>query len=197
MYKKLIKADNPQIFFKHELGALIEDNSNYTHYKTQYFTFLDENDKFADKVLYVPYDVNDKYYWGDKICVMKRCVEEHYSQSIIDCCRKEHKKYGTKQYEWHLVKYPCVINPEKGECVFIANHEMDYVYVYDNLIYVSNHFGHEKKILDMNGKLICGGYIDMFVTRTHLIVKYKHDYKNNIDCVVCINRKTCEIENEY
>ena len=92
MYKKLIKADNPQIFFKHELGALIDDHSNCAHYKTQYFTFLDENDKFADKVLYVPYDVNDKYYWGDKICVMKRCVEEHYSQSIIDSCRKEHKK---------------------------------------------------------------------------------------------------------
>ena len=74
---------------------------------------------------------------------------------------------------------------------------MDYVYVYDNLIYVVNHFGPEKKILDMNGKLICSGYIDMFVTHTHLIVKYNHDYKNNIDCVVCINRKTCEIENEY
>lgn len=197
MYKKLIKVDNPQIFFKHELGELIGDNSNYTHHKTSYFTFLNENNKLADKAVYVPYDVNDKYYWGDTICVMKRCEEERYSQSIIDSCRKDYKKHGIKQYEWHLIKKPAVINVISGECVFVAEHEMDYVYAYGNLIYCSSHFGSHKKILDRHGVVLADNIQEMFDTKTHLIVKTNHDYRSNLDEVICINKLTGNIDNKF
>ena len=197
MYKKLINVDNPQIFFKHELGELIGKHTNYTNHKMPYFTFLDENDKFADKVLYIPYELDNYRYWGDTICVMKRCEEERYSQSIIDSSRKNHKKNGTKQYEWHLVKKPAVINAISGECVFIAEHEMDYVYTYGNLIYWSSHFGGYKKILDRHGMVLADNIKDMFDTKTHLIVHTKHDYKTNLDEVICINKLTGNIDNKY
>ena len=197
MYKKLIKVDNPQIFFKHELGELIGKHPNYINHKTTYFTFLDENNKLADKVLYVPYELDINNYWGDTICVMKRCEEERYSQSIIDSCRKDYKKHGIKQYEWHLVKKPAVINVISGECVFVGEHEMDYVYAYGNLIYCSSHFGNHKKILDRHGVVLADNIQEMFDTKTHLIVKTNHDYKTRLDNVICINKLTGSIDNKF
>lgn len=198
MYKKLIKVDNPQIFFKHELDALSDKyQKNVKIYVSNYFTFLDENDKLADKVLYVPYELDNNRYWGDTICVMKRCEEERYSQSIIDSCRKDFKKHGIKQHEWHLVKKPAVINVISGECVFVGEHEMDYVYVYGNLIYWCSHFGSHKKILDRHGMVLADNIQDMFDTKTHLIVKTNHDYRANLDEVICINKLTGSIDNKF
>ena len=197
MYKKLIKVDNPQIFFKHELGALSNEYQKHQNYVTNYFTFLDENDKFVDKVLYVPYELDNNCYWGDTICVMKRCEEERYSQKIIDSCKKDHKRYGMKLYEWHLVKKPVVINAISGECVFVAEHEMDYVYVYRNLIYWSSYFGGHKKILDRHGVVLADNIKDMLDTKTHLIVHTNHDYRTNLDEVICINKLTGNIDNKF
>ena len=129
---------------------------------------------------------------------MKRCEEERYSQSVIDSCRANHKKYGTKQYEWHLVKRPVVINTVTGECVFAAKRDMDYVYVYDNLIYYSAHYGDGgKQILNCLGNVIVDNIQDMFETKTHLIVKKNHDYSTGIDTVICINKLTGNIDKEY
>lgn len=197
MYKKLIKVDNPQIFFKHELDALSDKYQKNVKQNVKYFTFLDENDKLADKVLYVPCELDINRYWGDTICVMKRCEEERYSQSIIDSCRKNYKKHGIKQYEWHLVKKPAVINVISGECVFVGEHEMDYVYAYGNLIYWSSHFGGHKKILDRHGNVLADNIQDMFDTKTHLIVHTNHDYRTNIDEVICINKLTGSIDNKF
>lgn len=194
MYKKLIKVDNPQIFFKHELDAL---SDKYKTNVTNYFTFLNEKNKLADKVLYIPCELDYKPYWGDTICVMKRCEEERYSQSIIDSSRKNYKKRGIKQYEWHLVKKPAVINVISGECVFVAEHEMDYVYAYGNLIYYSSHYGDHKKILDRHGNVLADNIRDMFDTKTHLIVHTNHYYIANIDEVICINKLTGSIDNKF
>ena len=111
MYQKLIKVDTPRIFFKHELEQLSDQyaRSYRPGYKPKYFTFLDKDGKLADKVLYEPYDnLDDRKYYGNQICVMKRCEEERYSQSVIDSCRQHYKKTGFTQYEWHLVKKPSV-----------------------------------------------------------------------------------------
>lgn len=197
MYKKLIKVDNPQIFFKHELGALSDEYQKHQKYVINYFTFLDENDRFADKVLYIPYELDNNSYWGENICVMKRCEEERYSQSIIDSCRKDHKKYGTKQYEYHLVKKPAVINTVTGECVFVAEKEMDYVYVYGNLIYYSSYFSSNKKILNWHGEVIADNIREVLYTKTHLIVNIEHDYRTGIDNVICINKLTGNIDNKF
>ena len=198
MYKKLFKVDNPQVFFEHELGALVDKyKKNVSDFNVSYFTFLDENDKFADKVLYIPYELDNYRYWGDTICVMKRCEEERYSQSIIDSCRKDYKKKDIKQYEWHLVKKPAVINVISGECVFVAEYEMDYVYVYGNLIYWSSHFGNHKNILDRHGMVLADNIKDIFDTKTHLIVNTNHDYRTNLDEVICINKLTGNIDSKY
>lgn len=200
MYQKLVKVNVPRIFFKHELEQLSEPycRAYRPGYIPQYFTFIDENGEFADKVLYEPYGLNDKHIWGINICVMKRCEEERYSQSIIDSCRKHHKEHGTKQYEWHLVKRPVVINTVTGECVFAAKRDMDYVYVYDNLIYYSAHYGDGgKQILNWLGDVIVDNIQDMFETKTHLIVKKNHDYSTGIDTVICINKLTGNIDKEY
>lgn len=200
MYSKLVKVNTPQVFFKHELEQLSEQycRSYRNGYTPKYFTFLDKNGKLTDKVLYEPYDdLNDKNYYGENICVMKRCEEERYSQSIIDHCRKDYKKNGIKQYEWHLVKKPSVINTVTGECVFIAEHEMDYVYVYDNVIYYSSHFGGKKKILNWLGNIITDNVQEIFDTKTHLIVKTEHDYKSRLDKVICINKLTGNIDNKF
>lgn len=200
MYQKLIKVDTPRIFFKHELEQLSDQyaRSYRPGYVPKYFTFIDENGKLADKVLYEPYDnLDDRKYYGNQICVMKRCEEERYSQSIIDSCRKDYKKHGIKQYEWHLVKKPAVINVISGECVFVGEHEMDYVYAYGNLIYCSSHFGNHKKILDRHGVVLADNIQEMFDTKTHLIVKTNHDYKTRLDNVICINKLTGSIDNKF
>ena len=198
MYKKLIKVDNPQVFFKHELAAFVDKfQKNVSYFNVSYFTFLDENNKLADKVLYIPYELDNNHYWGDTICVMKRCEEERYSQSIIDSCRKDFKKHGIKQHEWHLVKKPAVINVISGECVFVGEHEMDYVYAYGNLIYCCSHVGSHKKILDRHGMVLADNIRDMFDTKTHLIVNINHDYRLNIDEVICINKLTGSIDNKF
>lgn len=200
MYHKLIKVDTPQIFFKHELGQLSNHYAQSFHHghKPKYFTFLDKDGKLTDKVLYEPYDnLNDRKYYGNQICVMKRCEEERYSQSVIDSCSKDYKKRGIKQYEWHMTKKPAVINTVCGECVFIAEHEMDYVYVYENVIYYCSHFGGKKKILDWLGHPIVENFNEMFETKTHLIIKKEHDYKTGLDVVVCVNKLTGNIDNQY
>ena len=194
MYKKIVKVDNPQIFFKHEIDAL---SDKYKANVTNYFTFLDENDKLADNVLYIPYELHNNRYWGDTICVMKRCEEERYSQKIIDSCHKDYKKRGIKQYEWYLTKKPSVINVISGECVFIAENEMDYVYVYGNLIYWSSRFGVNKKILDRHGMVLADNIKDIFDTKTHLIVHTNHDYRTHLDEVICINKLTGNIDNKF
>ena len=194
MYKKIIKVDNPQIFFKHELDTL---SDKYKANVINYFTFLDENDKLADNVLYIPYELHNNRYCGDTICVMKRCEEGRYSQKIIDSCRKDYKKRGIKQYEWYLTKKPSVINVISGECVFIAENEMDYVYVYGNLIYWSSRFGVNKKILDRHGIVLADNIKDIFDTKTHMIVHTNHDYRTNLDEVICINKLTGNIDNKF
>ena len=199
MYKKLIRVHTPRVFFKHDIEQLSDQyqRSYRNGYSPKFFTFLDENGKYADKVLYEPYELEIKDYWGKNICVMKRCEEERYSQSILDSCRKDHKKYGTKQYEYHLVKKPAVINTVTGECIFVAEREMDYVYVYDNIIYYSSHYSSKKKILNWLGEVIVDDFKDMFETKTHLIVKTDHDYKTRLDTVVCINKLTGNIDNKF
>lgn len=201
MYEKLIQVKTPRIFFKHELDELTDSKLRGVGYREgyipKYFTFVDKNNKLTDKVLYVPYDLNEKNRWGDTICVMKRCEEERYSQHIIDSCKEHYKKTGYKQYEWHLVKKPAVINVISGECVFIAKDEMDYVYVYDNLIYYSPHLGSDKKIFDRHGMLLADNVSEILNTKTHLIAKINHDYRTDIDTVVCINKLTGNIDNKF
>lgn len=192
MYKKLIKVDNPQIFFKHEIDAL---SDKYKANVTNYFTFLDENGKLADNVLYIPYELHNNRYWGDTICVMKRCEEEHYSQKNIDSCPKDCKKQCINK--WYLTKKPSVINVISGECVFIAENEMDYIYVYGNLIYYNSRFEVNKKILDRHGMILADNIKDILDTKTHLIVHTNHDYRTYLDEVICINKITGNIDNKF
>ena len=199
MYSQIKKIDTPQIFFKYEL-----DGMDWRSSSGKFFAFYDENGKLADKQLFVPYDLNDKNAWGDKIFSIKLAVEERYSQSIIDSCRKDHKRYDTKQHEWHLVCYPCVINTELGKIVYQSDDSFnEHVYIYDNLICICKN-STWVKVLDSEGNVLWdkGGtygssYQHLINTKDRVILVTSHDYKENIDKVHIFNKQKGTIETIY
>lgn len=199
MYSEIIKVNNPQVFFQHEL-----DGIEWRQGHRNFWAFKDENGRFADKRLFIPYDLNDKNAWGDKIFSIQLAVEERYSQSIIDSCRKEHKRYGTKQYEWHLVTYPCVINTELGKIVYQStDHYNEHIYIYENLICICNH-STWVKVLNMNGEVLWdkgssygSSYQHLMNTNDYVLLVTNHDYKKNTDQVTVFGKKTGTIQLVY
>ena len=75
--------------------------------------------------------------------------------------------------------------------------EHDYEFVYGNLIYYSPRFVVNKKILDRHGMVLADNIKDIFDTKTHLIVHTNHDYRTNLDEVICINKLTGNIDNKF
>ena len=71
------------------------------------------------------------------------------------------------------------------------------MYVYDNLIYYIPHLGSNKKIFDRHGMLLADNVSEILKTKTHLIAKINHDYRTDIDTVVCINKLTGNIDNKF
>ena len=129
-------------------------------------------------------------------------IEERYSQSIIDSCREEHKRWGTKSYEWHYVTVDVAINAETGEEIYTVTNKyynQFHLYAYGNLI-IETSGNSRHKIINKNGDIFWDGdtgYSDFYVTKNHVVIKANHNYQTNLDTVLVFDKLTGEKVAEY
>lgn len=151
------KINCPRVFFKHELDNMRKHDIRNKN--SNFFVIVDENGKMIRKQLYTIYH---SVYKSDNLIVINKCVEKKYSNTVIQSSREWVKKQGMRpeqHYEYHYENIPVVIDKNTGNEVVCGEYG-DYVYVYDNLIIVSQNSN--ATLYDMNGTTLMEGSFNSF-----------------------------------
>lgn len=151
------KVDCPRVFFKHDLDNLRKNDIRNKN--SNFFVIVDESDKMIRKQLYTTYH---SVYESENLIVINKCVEKKYSNTVINASKRWVKEHGMRpdqHYEYHYENIPVVIDKNTGKEVVEGKYG-DYVYVYDNLIMVSQNS--DATLYDMNGKALMNGSYNSF-----------------------------------
>jgi len=178
------KIDHPRVFFKHDLDNLRKNDIRNKN--SNFFAIVDESGKMIRKQLYTLYH---SVYESDNLIVVNKCVEEKYSDTVIQLTRQWIKKQGMRpesHYEYHYENIPVVIDKNTGKEVVCGKYG-DYVYIYDNLILFSHNSN--ATLYDMNGKiLVTGDYKDFKTNDNYVCYAYSGYGKYNYPFMI-FNRK--------
>ena len=167
------KVDCPKVFFKHDLDNLRKNDIRNKN--SNFFVIVNESGKMIRKQLYSTYHT---IYESDNLIVINKCVEKKYSENIINSSREWNKKNHLRTdgpYEYHYENIPVVIDKNTGKEVVVGEYG-DYVYIYDNLIIISQN---SKAILyDMDGNFLMEGTFNSFNINSKYICYAYSGYGN-------------------
>lgn len=188
---KFVEVKNPKDFFEHEIDDL--------RFRASFFRFQIVDGKYLNKQLYkigrFPIFNKEK-----NIGIVKKVIEERYPQDIIDMCKEDYKKNGIKQYEWHLIEPDTLVDFNTGKELYVVNHpDFDHLSLFENLVVETRH-SNRTKVINFDGTIIWEGdisYNNIFMTKDYLVIKMNHNYRDNTDDLIIIDKFTGEIKYKF
>lgn len=188
---KFVEVKNPKDFFEHEIDNL--------RFRASFFRFQIVDGKYLNKQLYkigrFPIFNEEK-----GIAIVKKVIEKRYPQDIIDIGKEDYKKTGIKHYEWHLIELDTLVDLNTGKELYVVNHpDFDHLSLFGNLIVETCH-DNRTKVINFDGTIIWEGntsYSNIFMTKDYLVIKLEHNYRDNTDGLIMIDKFTGEIKYEF